>query len=144
MDWLRRRHPDWPGLRSIVRVEGRRLDFATGKQATHKRYYLSSLKPAKVGVQRLGELVRGHWSIENNLHWCLDVSFGDDAARVRKHHGPVNLAAIKRHVLGMVKRSVPHASTPLQAKRTSLTTRRFLCGLDDDYLIRTFTGSDQG
>ena len=71
------------------------------------------------------------------------MSFGDDAARVRKDHGPVNLAAIKRHVLGLVKRSLPHASTPLKAKRTSLKTRRFLCGLDDEYLIRTLTGTGQ-
>lgn len=144
VDWLRRRHPDWPDLRGLVCVESRRLDFATGKRSVQRRYYLTSLDPRQVGAQRLGELVRGHWSIENNLHWCLDVSFGDDAARVRKDHGPANLAAIKRHVLGLVKRSTPKASTPLKAKRTSLKTRRFLCGLDDAYLIRTLTGADQG
>lgn len=137
--WLRRRHPDWPDLHGIVCVEGQRLDFATGKQSTQTRYYLTSLDPKTTGAVGLGQQVRGHWSIENNLHWCLDVSFADDAARVRKDHGPVNLAAIKRHVLGLVKRSVPHASTPRKAKRTSLKTRRFLCGLDDDYLIRTLT-----
>lgn len=142
--WLRRRHPDWPDLRGIVCVEGRRLDFATGKQTVRRRYYLTSLDPRRTGAARLGELVRGHWSIENHLHWCLDVSFADDAARVRKDHGPVNLAAIKRHALGLVKRSTPHASTPLKAQRTSLKTRRFLCGLDDAYLIRTVTGGDQG
>jgi len=143
VDWLRRRHPDWPDLRGVVCVESRRLDFATGKRSVRRRYYLTSLDPRQVGAERLGELVRGHWAIENNLHWCLDVSFADDAARVRKDHGPANLAAIKRHVLGLVKRSTPKASTPLKAKRTSLKTRRFLCGLDDDYLIRTLTGADQ-
>jgi predicted transposase YbfD/YdcC len=141
--WLRRRHPDWPDLRGIVCVEGRRLDFATGQQSEQRRYYLTSLDPRQIGAARLGELVRGHWSIENHLHWCLDVSFGDDAARVRKDHGPTNLAAINRHVLGLVKRSVPKASTPLKARRTSLKTRRFLCGLDDAYLIRTLTGGDR-
>jgi len=130
--WLRRRHPDWPNLRGIVCVEGRR------------RYYVTSLDPRKVGAAHLGQAVRGHWSIENNLHWCLDVSFNDDAARVRKGHGPVNLAAIKRHVLGLVKRSLPDASTPLKAKRTSLKTRRFLCSLNDNYLIRTLSGSHYG
>ncbi len=142
--WLRRRHPDWPNLRGIVCVEGRRLDFATGQSSTHRRYYVTSLDPRKVGAAHLGQAVRGHWSIENNLHWCLDVSFNDDAARVRKGHGPVNLAAIKRHVLGLVKRSLPDASTPLKAKRTSLKTRRFLCSLDDNYLIRTLTASHHG
>lgn len=142
--WLRRRHPDWPELRGIVCVEGRRQDLATEQQTVQRRYYLTSLDPRKVGAPRLGELVRGHWSIENQLHWCLDVSFGDDAARVRKDHGPANLAAIKRHVLGLVKRSTPEASTPLKAKRTSLKTRRFLCGIDDEYLFRTLTGGDRG
>jgi predicted transposase YbfD/YdcC len=142
--WLRRRHPDWPDLRGIVCVEGRRLDFATGKQSTQIRYYLTSLEPGQLGAARIGQVVRNHWSIENQLHWSLDVSFADDAARVRKDHGPVNLAAIKRHALGLVKRSLPHASTPLKAKRTSLKTRRFLCGLNDDYLIRTLNGTGQG
>jgi predicted transposase YbfD/YdcC len=141
--WLRRRHPHWPDLRGIVRVEGRRLDFATGKQTRQCRYYLTSLDPRQVGAARLGELIRNHWSIENQLHWCLDVSFGEDASRVRKDHGPANLAAVRRHVLGLVKRSIPKASTPLKAKRTSLKTRRFLCSLDDDYLLRTLTAGDQ-
>lgn len=141
--WLRRRHPDWLDVRGIVRVEGKRLDFATGKQSVQVRYYLTSLEPKEIGAQRLGELVRGHWSIENALHWQLDVSFGDDACRVRKDHGPANLAAIKRHVLGLVKHSTPKASTKLKAKRTSLKTRRFLCSLDDDYLVRTLTGGDE-
>ena len=144
VSWLRRRHPDWPDLHGIVCVEGRRLDFATGKQSVQRRCYLTSLDPRQTGAAHLGELVRGHWSIENNLHWCLDVGFADDAARVRKDHGPENLAAIKRHALGLAKRSTPNASTPLKAKRTSLKTRRFLCGLDDAYLIRTLTGSDRG
>lgn len=62
--WLRRRHPDWPDLRGIACAEGRRLDFATGKQSVQRRYYLTSLDPRKLGAERLGELVRGHWSIE--------------------------------------------------------------------------------
>jgi len=141
--WLRRRHPDWLDVRGVVCVEGRRLDFASGKQSVQRRFYLTSLDPRQVGAARLGELVRAHWSIENNLHWCLDVMFNDDACRVRKDHGPANLAAVKRYVLGLVKRSLPKASTPLKAKRTSLKTRRFLCGLDDEYLINTLTGGDQ-
>lgn len=138
--WLRTRHPDWPDLRGIVCVEGRRLDFATGTQSVQRRYYLTSLDPRVVGAARLGELVRGHWSVENQLHWCLDVSFGDDRSRVRKDHGPANLAAVKRLSLGLARRSTP----PLKAKRTSLKMRRFLCGLDDNYLIQTLTGGKGG
>lgn len=141
--WLRRRHPDWTDLRGIVCVEGRRLDLATASHSVQRRYYLTSLDPRQTGAARLGELVRGHWSIENNLHWCLDTSFGDDAARVRKDHGPANLAAIKRHALNLVKRSTPQASTKLKARRMSLKSRRFRCSLKDDYLIQTLTGGDR-
>jgi len=141
--WLRRRHPDWKDLRGVVCVEGRRFDLASGRQSVQRRYFITSLDPRHTGAARLGELVRGHWSIENQLHWCLDVSFGDDASRVRKDHGPVNLAALKRHALGLAKRSLPQASTPLKAKRTSLKTRRFLCGLDDTYLIQTLTAGQK-
>jgi len=89
-------------------------------------------------------MVRGQWSIENNLHWCLYVSFGDDASRVRKNHGPENITPIKRHVLGLVKHSNPPATTPLKARRMSLKCRRYLCGPIDDYLIETLTGRDRG
>lgn len=144
VDWLRRRHPGWKDLRGIVCVEGRRLDFATGRESTQRRCYLTSLDPRAVGAAGLGDLVRGHWSIENQLHWRLDVAFGDDRARVRKDHGPVNLAAVRRLCLGLAKRSTPPASTPLKARRTSLKSRRFLCSLHDDYLIKTLTGGDRG
>jgi len=142
--WLCRRHPDWQGLRAIVCVQSRRTDFATGKVGCERRFYLTSLDPQEVGIQRLGDLVRGHWSVQNNLHWCLDVSFGDDRCRVRKDHGPENLAAIKRLALGLVKRSTPKASTPLKAKRTSLKARRLRCGIDDNYLIQTLLGGRSG
>ena len=136
--WLRRRHPDWPDLRGIVCVKARRLDFADPKAKTveHTRFYLTSLDPREVGAQRLAELVRGHWGIENNLHWCLDVSFGDDASRVRKDHGPENLALVKRITLGLLKKVDPPARTEAASRRTSLARRRMAAIVNDDYLIR--------
>lgn len=96
-----------------------------------------------MGIQRLADLIRRHESVENNLHWCLDVSLGDDRYRVRKDHGPENLAALKRLTLGLVKRSLPPASTKLKTQRTSLKTRRLQCGINDDYLIKTLLGGHQ-
>lgn len=138
--WLCRRHPGWPDLRGLVCVQSQRTDFATGKVSRQRRFYLTSLRPDQVGAARLGELVRGHWSVENNLHWCLDMSFADDRCRVRKDHGPENLAAVKRLALGLVKRSLPDASTKGKAQRTSLKTRRLRCAMDDAYLIKTLLG----
>ena len=73
---------DWPGLCSVVRVVGRR-DTDTGI-TVQPRYYISSLD---VSAERLLEAVRAHWSIENSLHWSLDVTFREDQSRVRKDHG---------------------------------------------------------
>ena len=74
---------EWPNLRSVVRVTGRR-ETAAGA-TVHPRYYISSLE-APAG--RLLEAVRSHWSIENSLHWSLDVTFGEDQCRVRKSLPP--------------------------------------------------------
>ena len=139
IDWLRRRHPDWVDLSGIACVEGKRLDFATGKQSVQRRYYLTSLNPWKVGAERLGELIRGHWSIENNLHWCLDVSFADDRSRVRKDHGPENLALVKRLTLGLLKQVDPPARTPAAARRTSIPRRRLAAVVNDEYLLQCLT-----
>ena len=72
---------DWPGLRSVVKVLGRR-DTDTGI-TVQPRYYISSLD---VSAERLLEAVRAHWSIENSLHWSLDVTFREDQSRVCKDH----------------------------------------------------------
>ena len=72
-----------------------------GTSRLEARYYiLSLLLPA----QRFADAVRGHWGIENNLHWQLDVSFREDECRVRSDHAPANLSVIRRFALGLLKR----------------------------------------
>jgi predicted transposase YbfD/YdcC len=145
--WLRRRHPGWKSLRGVVCVESKRLDFKTGQPTTTRRYYLTSLsavlkagdEPSHAEADRLLELVRGHWGVENQLNWCLDVYFGDDASRVRKDHGPRNLAVLRRHALNLLRANPPQRgkygspSDPISLKR-----RRLICSLDNDYLLQTF------
>jgi predicted transposase YbfD/YdcC len=84
--------PDFPGLKAIGRIEAERT-LADGRTTTAVRYVALSrrLSPAK-----LAEVVRAHWSIENQLHWTLDVVFDEDDARTRKDNGPHNLAVIRR------------------------------------------------
>jgi predicted transposase YbfD/YdcC len=84
--------PSFPGLKAIGRIEAERTG-ADGKPAQSTRYVALSkvLKPDK-----LVEVVRAHWSIENQLHWTLDVVFREDEARNRKDNGPQNLAVIRR------------------------------------------------
>ena len=74
---------DWPGLRSVVKVVGRRETLAG--TTVQPRYYISSLDAP---AERLLKVVRTHWSIENSLHWSLDVTFGEDHCRIRKSLPP--------------------------------------------------------
>jgi predicted transposase YbfD/YdcC len=93
-----------------------------GRRRAEARYYiLSSLLPAK----RFAEAVRGHWSIEDNLHWQLDVSFREDQRRVRADHAPANLSVIRRFALGLLKRET--------TCRRGIGIKRLKCAASDDY-----------
>lgn len=73
----------WVGLKSIVRIESRTHDVKSGKIHKETRYCLSSLE---VDAQYINHSIRTHWSVENLLHWTLDVAFGDDASRKQKDY----------------------------------------------------------
>jgi predicted transposase YbfD/YdcC len=136
--WLRRHHPDWKDLKGLIRVECTRMDFKTGKETTTRRHYITSLDPAEVSAEQLLELARGHWSVENRLHWCLDVCFGEDDSRIRKDHGPRNFACLRRQAMNLLQKNPPprgkHGSP---SDKISLKRRRLLCSLNDDYLLNT-------
>jgi predicted transposase YbfD/YdcC len=102
----------WPGAQSIVRVCRERTD-AQGKKSKEVRDFVSSL-PAEVG--RLAGVIRGHWGIENQLHWSLDVTFGEDGSRVRVGHGPENTALLRRLALSILKQDSRYSDS-LRCKR---------------------------
>ncbi|MBZ5503734.1 MAG: ISAs1 family transposase [Acidobacteriia bacterium] len=81
-----------PGLKALGRIEAERIG-ANGKSDTATRYIALS---RKFTPTKMAEVVRAHWSIENQLHWILDVVFDEDDARTRKDYGPENLAVIRR------------------------------------------------
>lgn len=124
--WLKKR-ADWPGLESIVCVEATR-DIG-GKVSCERRYYLSSRdgKDAKAML----EAVRGHWSIENQLHWCLDMCFGEDDRRVRQGHAAENFSRLNRLVLNLLRQD-----TKL---KVGLNAKRKRAGWDHDYLLHLIT-----
>jgi predicted transposase YbfD/YdcC len=123
--WLQERHA-WPGLKAVVMVESSRE--VSGKIATETRLYITSLIMV---AALLGPVVRSHWSVENSLHWVLDMVFRDDECRVRTEHAPANFAAIK-HMAQNLLRNAPGKS--------SLRSRRKAAGWDDDFLASLVTG----
>jgi predicted transposase YbfD/YdcC len=98
---------DFPGLKAVARITSKR-----GKDKTVERYFLMSQNYSRNEVLRI---VRTHWTIENSLHWPLDVTRDEDLARNRKGNGPANLAVLRRLALN-VARAHPDATTSLRGK----------------------------
>jgi len=120
-DWFEDK-AKWPKLTSLGMVESQR---EMGDHITQEtRYFISSL-PAD--AKRFAEAVRGHWGIENSLHWCLDVSFHEDQNRTRKGHGPANLATINRFALSLIKQD--------PSRKVGVKVCRKRAGWDTDYLL---------
>ena len=90
------RQIQWKGLRSLGMVEATRT--VNGKTSVERRYYISSL-PAD--VHRLAEAIRGHWGIENRVHWVLDMVFDEDRSRMRERQSATNFAMLRRLALNM-------------------------------------------
>lgn len=90
--------PAFPGLAALARIEAERVCGGKAEQSVRYVALSTALPP-----QRLLQVVRAHWSIENQLHWQLDVSFDEDAARTRKDYGPENLALLRRIALDILR-----------------------------------------
>jgi len=122
VDWFQDRD-QWAGLRSFACVECERDDGE--KHETERRYYISSHR-GDDGPAML-ERIRGHWGIENKVHWVLDVSFDEDHCRVRQGNAAENLSRLRRLSLNLLKRETS-AKVGIKAKRKR-------CGWDPDYLL---------
>jgi predicted transposase YbfD/YdcC len=103
----------WKNLRSLGMVIRRRV--VKGDEQQDVQFYLSSL-PVK--VQRLAKAIRGHWSIENQLHWMLDVTFAQDASRIRKGNGP-EISSMLRQLALMILKQDTQLKGSLIGKRKS-------------------------
>lgn len=103
---------EWPGVQSIVRVCRETVD-GEGKKTKEVRSFISSL-PAN--VNRLASAIRGHWGIENALHWSLDVTFNEDQSRIRQGHAAENAALLRRLSLSILKQDTRYSDS-LRCKR---------------------------
>lgn len=117
----------WPGIRSIGMVSRTRV--VNGVAADEIVYYVSSLTPK---VKRFAKAVRGHWGIENRLHWCLDVIFAEDQSRARKGHSPLNLGMLRRLALTILRKDT--------SVKDNLRGKRLRAGWNDEVLLKILTG----
>ena len=111
----------WLDLKSFAVVESERLIH--GKTSFERRFYISSL-PAD--AQRLSRAIRSHWSVENRLHWCMDVAFADDQMRARTGHAAHNLAVLKHITLNLIRLD----PTP---RKGGIKARRLIAATSDYY-----------
>lgn len=112
---------EWKGCCSL----GQSVSYVLrdGKETDEVRYYLSSL-PAN--ARRMGERVRGHWSIENAQHWVLDVTFREDESRIRKDEGPENFARLRRIALNILQQDKSKGSIRRKRKRAAWNEHELL------------------
>lgn len=113
---------DFPGLKAFGRIE--RTRETDGKITSEARFFALSWMPAP---ETLLTTVREHWAIENALHWQLDVSFREDAARNRKDNAPSNIAVLRRRALDVVRRD---------SSKTSLSIKLKRAGWDDKFMLQ--------
>ena len=107
----------WLGLQSIVCVEAHREELNTGKSSVEKRYYITSHKP---DADLLQKFIRQHWAIENQCHWILDVTWKEDASRIRKKHAAENVALLRKLALNLLKADTTVKDT-IRGKRLQAT-----------------------
>jgi predicted transposase YbfD/YdcC len=124
-DVLKKRH-DWSALKSLVEVISRRE--IKGVCSQEKRYYITSLSKDAI---KIGKAIRSHWSIENNLHWVLDISFRDDESRIRKGNAPQNICIIKHMALNLLQKA--------KGKRDSIKQLRKAAGWDNKILLHVLS-----
>jgi predicted transposase YbfD/YdcC len=122
MDWISKAG-NWEKLQSIISIETKRTDKKSGEIQLEKRFYISSLSTTP---KHFNEIIRGHWGIENKLHWCLDVVFKEDYSTKQAGNAAENFSLITKIALNLLKNE--------NSKKRSLKNKRLLCGWDEAFL----------
>jgi len=126
VDWFVEREV-WKGLRCFVCVESKRT--INGETSIERRYYICSLDGKD--PNHILSLTRGHWGVENRLHWSLDVQFREDESRIRQGHASENYSRLNRIALNLLKQQTSH--------KVGIQTKRLRAGWDHDYLLKVLT-----
>lgn len=111
----------WTKLGSVIAIETERLNLKTEKITKERRYYISS---HKADPERLLKIIRSHWAIENSLHWVLDMTFNEDASRIRRKYAAENFSLLRKITLNLIK---------LDGSKYNLIGKRQVSGWNDDF-----------
>jgi len=120
----------WPELNSIVEIKNERTELKTGEVSEETRYYISSLKTS---AQEILEAVRGHWEVENKLHWVLDVVFREDDCRSRTGYSAENFSMLRQFALNLIK---------MNKSKKSVKVKQKVAGWDEDFLLSVLLNSE--
>jgi predicted transposase YbfD/YdcC len=120
---------NWIGLQSISMVICTRI--IAGRETREVRYYISSLLS---NAERILQAVRKHWSIENKLHWILDVALNEDRSRVRKDQAPENFAVLRHIALNLLKQE--------KTAKGGIHAKQFQAALREDYLLKVLSSAN--
>ena len=118
----------WSGLKAIgmaVRI----TEHSNGKTSDDVRYYITS---RYLSGKKFSGAVRGHWGIENSLHWQIDVTFGEDQSRIRKGHAAANFSLLRRTSLSLLKNN--------KSKKIGVKNKRLSAAWDDNYRLKILCG----
>jgi predicted transposase YbfD/YdcC len=123
IEWLEQKS-EWVNLKSVIMVEAHR-EIIGGKKTVERRYFISSLR---ANAEEALRAVRGHWAIENELHWCLDIGFREDDCRTREATAVENLATIRHLGLNLLKQE--------KSSKRGIKGKRKKAGWDENYLMK--------
>jgi predicted transposase YbfD/YdcC len=119
----------WAKLTSVGMIYSERT--VDGHKSMEVRYFIGS---KKMGARKYARVLRGHWAIENNLHWQLDITFGEDDSRIEKRNAGANFAALRRIAISLLKQN---------PRKDSLGRKRMAAALDPEFLAEILTGAGQ-
>lgn len=125
IDWICKQQ-DWEKLQSIICIESERTILQTGEKQSEHRFYIASLLSTP---EHFGEIIRKHWSVENKLHWSLDVAFAEDLSTKQAGNAAENFSIITKVALNLLKNNT--------SPKASIKNKRLRCALDEDYLANT-------
>jgi predicted transposase YbfD/YdcC len=120
---------EWPDVAAVVLV-GREREVK-GVRTDSAHYYITSLRGT---AAELADLIRRHWSVENELHWCLDVAFREDANKTAAGHAGANLGLVRRVAASLLKQDTG---------KGSIKAKRLKAALDEDYLLQSLLGFNE-